>query len=127
MNKWLGIGVITSKIILKRTRHNRDIAKFRIAVLRSPTKESTTTYDIISCCAFDECALNCHSKGNIGDKVGIVGKISTIPHVFNGRSTIHMEIMIDHIEFLEEPIDFKAEEDSLIKAYYNSFPNNKET
>ena len=120
MNKWFGIGTITSSVNTKKTKNKRDVAKFRIAVPRIPSKESPPPVDIISCCAFDDYALECYEKGKRGSRVGIVGKISTISHTFNERDTLLMEIMIDYIEFLDEPINASIEENSLITAYYES-------
>lgn len=125
MNKWLGIGIISSKINIKKTKNNRDIAKFRIAVPRIPSKDNPPPVDIISCCAFDDYALDCYRRGKKGDRVGIVGKIYTISHTYNERDTLLMEIMIDYIEFLDEPTNSSVKENSLITAYYESIKNNE--
>lgn len=96
------IGRSTKDIEIRKTQSGKSVVQFTLAVNR---RGKDAGADFINCVAWektaDVLAQYCHK----GDRIGIVGRISTRSYddKITGKKTFVTEIMVDQFEFLSEP------------------------
>ena len=96
------IGRSTKDIEIRKTQSGKSVVQFTLAVNR---RGKDAGADFINCVAWektaDVLAQYCHK----GDRIGIVGRISTRSYddKITGKKVFLTEIMVDQFEFLSEP------------------------
>ena len=96
------IGRSTKDIEIRKTQSGKSVVQFTLAVNR---RGKDAGADFINCVAWektaDVLAQYCHK----GDRIGIVGRISTRSYddKTTGKKVFVTEIMVDQFEFLSEP------------------------
>ena len=102
MNSCVLVGRITKDIEIRKTQSGKSVVQFTLAVNR---RGKDAGADFINCVAWektaDVLAQYCHK----GDRIGIVGRISTRSYddKITGKKVFLTEIMVDQFEFLSEP------------------------
>ena len=102
MNKWNGIGRLTSKPELRYTNSNIGYSRFTIAINRPKQKDKEQETDFIDCVAWRgqaENLCNYQDKGNLIAVEGSLRKESYQDKDGNNRS--FTSVLVDRIEFLE--------------------------
>lgn len=102
INSCVIIGRATKDVEIRKTQSGKSVVQFTLAVNR---RGKDAGADFINCVAWektaDVLAQYCHK----GDRIGIVGRISTRSYddKTTGKKTFVTEIMVDQFEFLSEP------------------------
>lgn len=102
INSCVIIGRATKDIEIRKTQSGKSVVQFSLAVNR---RGKDAGADFINCVAWektaDVLAQYCHK----GDRIGIVGRISTRSYddKITGKKVFVTEIMVEQFEFLSEP------------------------
>lgn len=96
MNSVNLIGRITKDIEVKKTNSGKSVCSFSIAVQRD--KDNA---DFVPCTAWDGTADNIGKYFHKGDRIGIVGVLSTRTYESNGEKRFVMEVLVRSFDFLE--------------------------
>ena len=107
MNKAIIVGRNCKPIELKTTTSGKSVAQFTLAVNKDyKNAEGNYDADFINCVAFDKRAETISNYVHKGDRLGVVGKIST--RTFekqDGSKGYSTEVIVEGFEFLEPKKD----------------------
>lgn len=102
INSTVLIGRIVKDIEVSKTQSGKSVAQFTLAVNR---RGKDAGADFINCVAWEKAADVLAQYGHKGDRIGIVGRISTRSYddKTTGKKVFVTEIVVDQFEFLSEP------------------------
>ncbi len=101
MNNAVIIGRLTKDPETRYTGGQMAVCNFTVAVDRITKGEKTA--DFIKCAAFGKLAENVQMFTHKGDRVGVLGSISTGSYTDKNGATVYTtEIIADRVEFLEK-------------------------
>ena len=101
MNKWLGIGRLTSDPQITTSQSGMLVASYTIAVNRPRTANGQEAADFIRCKAFGKGAEFAQNYLHKGTKIAIEGHIQTGNYEKDGVKHYTTDIMVDRHEFVE--------------------------
>ena len=102
MNNFSLVGKVVAQPKLRRTKQNKNIAKFTVATTRGKDKEGNTAgVDYFPCCAFGDLGLECFDNIKEGSKVALDGRIHTSSYLYNGQKVEYFEVIINNIDFID--------------------------
>ena len=100
MNQVILIGRTTKEIEIRTTASGTTVANFTLAVDRYSKGEKTA--DFISCVAYNKTAELLNTYVSKGQRIGIVGRISTGSYQNkNGDKVYTTDVIVNEVEFLE--------------------------
>lgn len=100
MNLTILVGRTTKDIEIRTTASGTTVANFTLAVDRYSKGEKTA--DFISCVAYNKTAELLNTYVSKGQKIGIVGRISTGSYQNkNGDKVYTTDVIVNEVEFLE--------------------------
>lgn len=100
MNLIILVGRTTKDIEIRTTASGTTVANFTLAVDRYSKGEKTADY--ISCVAYNKTAELLNTYVSKGQKIGIVGRISTGSYQNrNGDKVYTTDVIVNEVEFLE--------------------------
>ena len=100
MNLTILVGRTTKDIEIRTTASGTTVANFTLAVDRYSKGEKTA--DFISCVAYNKTAELLNTYVSKGQRIGIVGRISTGSYQNkNGDKVYTTDVIVNEVEFLE--------------------------
>jgi len=113
MNSVHMIGRLTKDVEVQQLDNEKGtfISRFTIAINRVNAKENQQQADFINCVAFNKTALNLSQHCKKGSKIAVEGKVQSFQFEKNEETRFGMNIVANRIEFLDNPINFKQEQD----------------
>lgn len=113
MNSVHMIGRLTKDVEVQQLDNDKGtfISRFTIAINRVNAKENQQQADFINCVAFNKTALNLSQHCKKGSKIAVEGKVQSFQYEKNEETRFGMNIVANRVEFLDNPINFKQEQD----------------
>lgn len=113
MNSVHMIGRLTKDVEVQQLDNDKGtfISRFTIAINRVNAKENQQQADFINCIAFNKTALNLSQHCKKGSKIAVEGKVQSFQYEKNEETRFGMNIVANRVEFLDNPINFKQEQD----------------
>lgn len=113
MNSVHMIGRLTKDVEVQQLDNEKGtfISRFTIAINRVNAKENQQQADFINCVAFNKTALNLSQHCKKGSKIAVEGKVQSFQYEKNEETRFGMNIVANRVEFLDNPINFKQEQD----------------
>ena len=110
MNKFIGIGRLTSKPELRYTNSQTAYTRFTLAINRAFNREET---DFINCIAWRKTAELICEYFDKGSQIGVEGEVQTGNYENKeGQKVYTTEINVERIEFLNNKNSEKKKEES---------------
>lgn len=120
MNQVILIGRTTKDIEMRTTGNGTNYAKFTLAVDRYSKGEKSA--DFISCMAYNKTAELLNTYVSKGQKIGIVGRISTGSYQNKNGDTVYTtNVIVNEVEFLEPKK--KAEDAAVDLSGFDEIPD----
>lgn len=113
MNKWFGIGRLCSDVDVRTSQDGKEIAKYRLAVNRTYSKDGQQEADFLNCVVFGKGAEFAKNYLQKGTKVAIEGRIQTGSYDKDGVRVYTTDIVVERCEFCES----KNRSDNAESAY----------
>ena len=102
MNKWIGIGRLTSDPTITSSQSGTNIAKYRLAVDRPFKQDGQQTADFIPCIAFGKSADFASRYLQKGMRIAVEGRIQTGSYTKDDGTKVYTtDIIVDRHEFCE--------------------------
>src|SRR5699024_2218509 len=113
MNSVHMIGRLTKDVEVQQLDNEKGtfISRFTIGINRVNANENQQQADFINCVAFNKTALNLSQHCKKGSKIAVEGKVQSFQFEKNEETRFGMNIVANRIEFLDNPINFKQEQD----------------
>lgn len=120
MNQVILIGNTTKDIEMRSTNSGTVYARFTLAVSKFTKGEKSA--DFISCIAYNKTAELLNTYVSKGQKIGIVGRISTGSYQNkNGDKVYTTDVIVNEVEFLEPKK--KAEDTAVDLSGFDEIPD----
>ncbi|MBR5301169.1 MAG: single-stranded DNA-binding protein [Bacteroidales bacterium] len=120
MNLTILVGRTTKDIEIRTTASGTTVANFTLAVDRYSKGEKTA--DFISCVAYNKTAELLNTYVSKGQRIGIVGRISTGSYQNkNGDKVYTTDVIVNEVEFLEPKK--KAEDTAADLSGFDEIPD----
>lgn len=100
MNKWIGVGRLTSEVECRFTQSGKCVASFTLAINEGYGEKKSTIF--IPCVAWEKLGETCGNNLTKGQKVLVEGRFSIRSYEGNdGQKRRIAEIVAQSVEFLE--------------------------
>lgn len=112
MNKFIGVGRLTSDPDVKYTQSGKCVTKFTLAVdRRYQAKDGERAADFFPCVAWEKLAEICGEYLNKGTKVLVEGRLQIRSYENkNGQKVWVTEIILTDVEFMEKKSASKSQD-----------------
>ena len=100
MNKWIGTGRLAADPEVRKSKDDKDICNFRVAVDRRFKRDGEPEADFLTCVAFGKTAEFVSKYFTKGKMIALDGRIQTRNWTDDkGQKHYATEIMVDNVEF----------------------------
>lgn len=101
LNKWIGIGRLTSDPEIRQTQSGVTVARVVVAVNRPYQKDKEQQADFLPVIMWRGTAEFCNKYFHKGDPIQVEGRVETRSYDKNGVKHYITEIIADNISFVE--------------------------
>lgn len=127
MNRWIGVGRLTSKAELRYTASNIPFARFSLAINRPKREDGTREADFINVVIWRKQAENVCNYLDKGSLVVVDGRLQSNTYEDkDGNKRYSMDVIADSVQFLEskkkeEPNLYNQKNDSIDEDPFADF------
>lgn len=111
LNRWVGIGRLSSDVELKVIPSGTAVARFGLAVGGRPKQDGASTVSFFNVVVWGKLAELCGQHIRKGKQVAIDGRLEQKTWTTqDGQKRSTVEIVAEHVEFLSDPKNQTAQE-----------------
>ncbi|WP_338992550.1 single-stranded DNA-binding protein [Spiroplasma endosymbiont of Seladonia tumulorum] len=115
MNKFIGIGITTKDIEIKKTSNGKEYTIFNLAITRPYSKQKET--DFIPCQVWNKQAITLQKYCQKGSQIAITGVLKSFKNKDNKTEWI---VQVSNYKFLHTNNDLKKSDKPQEKIEFNS-------